>query len=208
MLNRSIGYHLCLDFLVTTVSISSLRKSQQIRIIGGAWKSRVLRFANLPDLRPTPDAVREQLFNWLGHDLGGLSCLDLYAGSGALGFEAASRGASYVAMVECNKTAIRFLRSSRESLAAEQVIELFQNRAKDYLRTTSTGFDLAFIDPPFGKNLLGESCRILDSSGILNPGAKVYIETAVSKIPLPIPESWNIMRESRCGMVKSTLVQT
>ena len=119
-----------------------------MRIIGGAWRSRLLSFPSRQDLRPTPDRVRETLFNWLGQDLTGKTCLDLFAGSGALGFEAASRGARRVVMVESDAATCRALAASRDSLAAASV-ELKRADALEFLRSDAGVYDVVFLDPPF-----------------------------------------------------------
>jgi len=128
---------------------------------------------DLPGLRPTPDRVRETLFNWLGQWLDGLSCLDLFAGSGALGFEAASRGARRAVLVESSPAAFAALQRGRASFAAENV-ELVHGDALDYLRSTADRFDVVFLDPPFGQNALPGVLERLPS--VLAPGARVYVE--------------------------------
>jgi len=196
----------------------TMRKSGQIRIIGGMWKSRLLRFSEVADLRPSPDAVRETLFNWLPHNLNGKSCLDLFAGSGSFGFEAASRGASKVVMVESNSTAVSKLRSNREILQAENVVEIIPLTVDKFLHKPKHSFDIVFLDPPFSSQVIESTCRNLadkdqvpenqGSNGFLCPDALVYIESLWNDYPLPIPPSWHIIRQKRCGMVKSTLIQT
>ena len=207
-----------------------MKKSGQIRIIGGQWKSRRVRCAEAVGLRPSPDAVRETLFNWLPHDLHHKSCLDLFAGSGAFGFEAASRGASKVVMVESHPEAVIMLRANREKLRAghvvaavetavesviepiiEPIIEIVAGSVERFIRQRppgNGGFDILFLDPPFGSGMLEATCRNLHTRGFLNPAALVYIESPKAECPLPIPASWHIIREKQCGMVHSTLIQT
>src|SRR5690349_15508049 len=127
------------------------RRPGILRIVGGKFRSRRLRVADRPGLRPTPDRVRETLFNWLGQNLAGLACLDLYAGSGALGFEAASRGAARVVLVERDRVAAAALEKSRAELGAAQV-EIFAGDADAYLRRSRERFDVVFLDPPFRQN--------------------------------------------------------
>ncbi|HET7597086.1 MAG TPA: 16S rRNA (guanine(966)-N(2))-methyltransferase RsmD, partial [Burkholderiales bacterium] len=122
--------------------------AHRVRIIGGAWRSRLIRVAPHEALRPTPDRVRETLFNWLGQDLTGCACLDLYAGSGALGFEAASRGARRVVMVERDALVHRALQASREMLQATSV-EIVRADALEFLRSDRGRYDIVFLDPPF-----------------------------------------------------------
>ena len=199
-----------------------MKKSGQVRIIGGQWKSRRVRCVEAVGLRPSPDAVRETLFNWLPHDLRHKSCLDLFAGSGAFGFEAASRGASKVVMVESHPEAVIMLRANREKLRAgdvetavesviEPIIEIVAGPVERFTRQRpprSGGFDILFLDPPFGSGMIEATCRNLHKRGFLNPAALVYIESTQAECPLPIPASWHIIREKQCGMVHSTLIQT
>ena len=144
--------------------------ANRVRIIGGAWRSRILRFPAREDLRPTPDRVRETLFNWLGQDLTGKTCLDLFAGSGALGFEAASRGAASVVMLERDAVAFRALQENARLLAAASV-DLRRADALEYLRADGRRYDVVFIDPPFRSELLAEVLPLLPSH--LAPGALV-----------------------------------
>src|SRR3954467_6592388 len=145
----------------------------RVRIIAGTWRSRVIRFPPAAQLRPTPDRVRETLFNWLGQRLDGQSCLDLFAGSGALGFEAASRGAARVVMVESDREVFEALRQYKELLGASRV-EPVLGDAFDYLRKTTDEFNLVFLDPPFRQNALGSVLELLRDR--LAPQARVYVE--------------------------------
>src|SRR5262245_23791839 len=147
----------------------------RVRIIGGQYRSRLLRVVPRPGLRPTPDRVRETLFNWLGQDLAGASCLDLFAGSGALGFEAASRGASRVVMIEADRAALRILEASRTALGAVQV-EIMGGSADAYLERAREHFDVVFLDPPFGQNAVPALLARLPR--ILCPRARVYAESS------------------------------
>src|SRR5690606_25716968 len=122
--------------------------SGRIRITGGQWRSRIITFPAHADLRPTPDRVRETLFNWLGQDLTGLNCLDLFAGSGALGFEAASRGAANVVMIESSSGVHRVLLENKVRLKADS-IELIKMDASVFLITHTRKFDVVFLDPPY-----------------------------------------------------------
>jgi 16S rRNA (guanine966-N2)-methyltransferase len=173
----------------------------RVRIVGGAWRSRLIRvLANL-DLRPTPDRVRETLFNWLGQDLSGLACLDLFAGSGVLGFEAASRGAARVVMVEHDREALASLRAVRAALAAAQV-EIVPGDAFQYLAHARQGFDVVFLDPPFRQNALPAALAALPPH--LNSGARVYVEAAQ---PLQAQPPWGELRRRRAGQVSYQLLQ-
>ena len=152
------------------------RRANRVRIIGGTWRSRTLTFPDVPGLRPTPDRVRETLFNWLGQYLIGKRCLDLYAGSGALGFEALSRGAAAVVMVERSPRIWRALRDNAALLGARGV-NLVRGDALEFLARThgAAEFDLIFLDPPFGKGIPeGMWPQLL---GRLSEGGQVYLES-------------------------------
>jgi 16S rRNA (guanine966-N2)-methyltransferase len=153
------------------------------------------------DLRPTPDRVRETLFNWLGQDLSGRACLDLFAGSGALGFEAASRGASRVVMVENDRAVLAILKQSAALIGASQV-ELVAADAFAFLRSATERFDVVFLDPPFRQNALPALLEALPPR--LAPGARVYVEAAA---PCEPGESWRELKRSRAGQVSYQLLE-
>lgn len=172
----------------------------ELRIIGGTWRSRKLRFPEAPGLRPTPDRVRETLFNWLRQDLEGLCCLDLYAGSGALGFEAASRGAARVVLVEQNLEACAALKKNCALLDARQV-EVVHAEVSRFLAGAATPFDVVFLDPPFHQGLVFPACRHLENKGWLAPRARIYVE-AESRLSFEgLPESWRVIRSKQAGEV-------
>ena len=173
----------------------------RVRIVGGAWRSRLISVPASPDLRPTPDRVRETLFNWLGGDLSGLACLDLFAGSGALGFEAASRGAGHVVMVERDPGALARLQANRAALMADQV-EIVAGDALAYLARAARRFDVVFLDPPFRQNALPAVLAALPSH--LNPEARVYVEAAQS---VELQPPWKELRCKRAGRVSYQLLQ-
>ena len=187
-----------------------LAKSNQVpagrvRIIGGNWKKSVLRFPAAEDLRPTPDRVRETLFNWLGQDLGGLECLDLFAGSGALGFEAASRGARRVVLVEREAHAVRALRANAERLAATN-LEVLSGDSLAYLSRATEQFDLVFLDPPFRQNVLPAVLGRL--SQVLKSGSRVYVEAPVPvEAPVESQGRWRELKRSRAGQVSFQLLE-
>jgi 16S rRNA (guanine966-N2)-methyltransferase len=173
----------------------------RIRIIGGQYRSRLLRVAARPGLRPTPDRVRETLFNWLGQDLSGAACLDLFAGSGALGFEAASRGASRVVMIESDRVALSALEASRTALGATQV-EIIGSGAEAYLKSARERFDVVFLDPPFRQNAVpGLLARL---PRVLSARARVYAESAE---PVPAQADWRELKRSRAGEVSYQLFE-
>ncbi len=172
-----------------------------MRIIGGAWKKSVLRFPAVEGLRPTPDRVRETLFNWLGQDLSGLRCLDLYAGSGALGFEAASRGASRVVLVERDAEAVRAMQANAARLAAG-TLEIRSGEALAWLSAAKERFDVVFLDPPFRQNGLPEA--LVRLPGVLVAGSRVYVEAPE---PLDAGRGWRELKRSRAGAVSYQLLE-
>jgi 16S rRNA (guanine966-N2)-methyltransferase len=180
-----------------------------LRIVGGKYRSRQLRVPARPGLRPTPDRVRETLFNWLGQDLAGLACLDLFAGSGALGFEAASRGAARVVLVEKDRVALAELERSRATLDAAQVeivsgdAHAFLKRDHERLGARPSGrFDVVFLDPPFRQNELPAILAKLAPR--LLPAARVYVE---SDVPVDASLPWTELRRSRAGQVSYQLLR-
>jgi 16S rRNA (guanine966-N2)-methyltransferase len=175
--------------------------SGRVRIVGGIWRSRLIDVPSRPGLRPTPDRVRETLFNWLGQDLAGLACLDLFAGSGVLGFEAASRGAARVVLVERDRAAIEALRANQAELDAAKV-QIVAADALAYLDSATERFDVVFLDPPFRQNALPAVLPALPPR--LAPGARVYLEAA---LPLPVSAPWHELRRKRAGQVSFQLLQ-
>ncbi|MBE9609131.1 16S rRNA (guanine(966)-N(2))-methyltransferase RsmD [Chitinilyticum piscinae] len=172
----------------------------QVRIIGGQWKRRTLKFPTQSGLRPTPDRVRETLFNWLGQDLTGASCLDLFAGSGALGLEAASRHAARVVMVEMGREAVAALREHKTLLKADHV-EIIAGDALRYVDSCREQFDLIFLDPPYAVNLLPE---LLGKIGaLLKVDGLIYAECP----QWPDLCGWEIIREGRAGQVQHALLR-
>jgi 16S rRNA (guanine(966)-N(2))-methyltransferase RsmD len=179
-------------------------KSNQVRIIGGEWRSRRISFPDHEGLRPSGDRVRETLFNWLGQDLGGQRCLDLFAGSGVLGFEALSRGAACVLMVEKSRRVCESLRRNAELLGAKNLRVLCAD-ALEFATAAAVDeaarFDLVFLDPPFGSNLLAQALPRV--AALLRPRARVYAESATAFAQL---SGWRILRQGRAGQVHYTLV--
>jgi 16S rRNA (guanine966-N2)-methyltransferase len=175
-------------------------RAGKIRIIGGEHRGRRIAVPARPGLRPTPDRVRETLFNWLGQRLDGLACLDLFAGSGALGFEAASRGASRGVMVEQDRSVFLSLKETKALLGAAQV-ELVQDDAFGYLRRATGQFDVVFLDPPFGQNALPGALERL--AGRLAPAARVYVE---SERPVE-DEAWRELKRARAWHVSYQLLE-
>lgn len=183
----------------------SARNSGRLRIIGGRHRGRKLPVPSQPGLRPTSDRVRETLFNWLAPVIAGSRCLDLFGGSGALGFEAASRGASEVVMVERSEPVARILEQNARILDAAQV-RVHRTDALRWLSQAGQPFDLVFLDPPFDKALLGPSCDLLSRNGWLGSRSLVYLEMGANQeFPL-LPAGWELLRDKHAGRVRYALV--
>ncbi|HVY80228.1 MAG TPA: 16S rRNA (guanine(966)-N(2))-methyltransferase RsmD [Steroidobacteraceae bacterium] len=175
-------------------------QARVIRIIGGTWRGRRFRFADVPDIRPTPDRVRETLFNWLGSRVIGARCLDLFAGSGALGLEALSRGAAAAVLVEQNAVAVRSLKELVATLGARGA-RVERDDALRFLGRAPTPFDIVFLDPPFAAGLLAQVAERLERNGWLAPDALIYVESSARE-PLPaLPASWQPLKAKRAGEV-------
>ena len=171
-----------------------------LRIIGGTWRGRKLRFPARAAIRPTPDRVRETLFNWLGSGVPGACCLDLFAGSGALGLEALSRGAAHVTFVEADATAARELRARLSEWQAADA-PVAHADALRYLRGVARPFDIVFLDPPFASALLPRAAALLEERHWLKEGARIYVECAAREGLPPLPGSWQPLRAKRAGEV-------
>ncbi len=172
-----------------------------MRIVGGNWRGRRLTLAPGAELRPTPDRVRETLFNWLQPLIAGSRCLDLFAGSGALGFEAVSRGAERAVLVDRDTEVVRQLQRERDRLQSA-AIEIVQAHALDYLGGMAITFDVVFLDPPFAqRGLLADCIERLESRGWLAEGARVYLESRVGETPPALPDAWSLLRKQRAGGV-------
>lgn len=182
----------------------SSRGRNQVRIIAGTWRGRRLRFADGPGLRPTADSNRETLFNWLQPLLPGSHCLDLFAGSGALGLEAASRGAASVLLVERNRKAAAQLRDNVGLLEAGDRVRVHNGDAVALLRGAGHPVDVVFLDPPFAGDLLEPACRALTAGTWLRPGTRVYVEHA-RQHPPPVPGDWHELRSRTAGDVTMRL---
>jgi 16S rRNA (guanine966-N2)-methyltransferase len=174
----------------------------RVRIIGGEWRSRLVTFPDAQGLRPTPDRVRETLFNWLGQRLTGLAVLDLFAGSGVLGFEALSRGAVRVVMVERDRRACDQLRATAKELAAEG-LEIVGAEAIAWLGAGREKFDVAFVDPPYASEFADAALEKLAAR--LNPGARVYVESDRGLVQRGPP--WKLMREGWAGAARFALYE-
>ncbi len=173
----------------------------RLRIVGGVWRSRLIRVPSCLGLRPTPDRVRETLFNWLGQDLSGCVCLDLFAGSGALGFEAASRGADHVTLVERDPLAFAAIEATRRSLGAAS-LELVRADALRFLAVAELKYDTVFLDPPFGQGWLARVTEPLRRA--TRPDARIYVE---AERELECLGPWRVVRHARAGQVHYHLFQ-
>ena len=204
--------------------------SGKLRIISGNWRGRRLSVPDLPGLRPSGDRAREVLFNWLQGELRGARCLDLFAGTGALGLEAASRGAGSVVLVEQDRGLCRQLTELGREWPGGDVLTVVQADARRWFERAEGPFDIAFVDPPFGAGFYAAALDALARPGLLAPGALVYIESAArSPAPFqppqnpstppasspcqgeeiaPSPGNWSILREKRLGDVRLQLLQT
>ncbi len=178
---------------------------QWVRIIGGEWRGRRLSFPPVTALRPTPDRVRETLFNWLQGTIAGARCLDLFAGSGALGFEALSRGARETVFIETDRLITVALRESAAELKCSSA-RIIEADASTWLRGSPEAFDVIFLDPPYARDGLDELCTLLDSGGWLSEDGYVYLETAAQSVLPALPAGWEIVRQTRAGAVRGTLI--
>jgi len=175
-------------------------RARQLRIIAGAWRGRRLRFPASDAIRPTPDRVRETLFNWLAGRIAGARCLDLFAGSGALGLEALSRGAAQVCFVEQDGVAARALDAVLVEWGARGA-QVVRTEALQFLRGAPQTFDIVFLDPPFGSELLATAARLLESHAWLASEAMIYVECSARETLPSLPPPWTVVRAKAAGEV-------
>jgi 16S rRNA (guanine966-N2)-methyltransferase len=185
--------------LKTETNTSGARNS--VRIIGGGWRGRRVSFPDLPGLRPTPDRVRETLFNWLQQAVAGARCLDLFAGSGALGLEALSRGAKELVFVEQAVAASRALQEQLVRLGGERRSQVVEMGAARYLRNSAQPFDIVFLDPPFGRDALAEYVPLLDAGNWVTVGGLVYLENEKKSGAPVLPTHWELLKSKSAGEV-------
>ncbi len=179
----------------------------RLRIVAGKWRSRLLDIAAVPGLRPTSARIRETLFNWLSPRIHGARCLDLFAGTGALGFEALSRGAAAVVFVENSARAARTLRANIAALDARDAT-VQQADALNWLASGEHApFDIVFLDPPFAADILGELCRLLERHHLLADGALIYLEEDRSRPVAGLPDGWQLLKNKTAGNVRYMLAQ-
>ncbi len=178
----------------------------RLRIVAGNWRNRLLDIADSPGLRPTSERIRETLFNWLARHIEGARCLDLFAGTGALGLEALSRGAAGTVFVEKSEVAARVLKSNIEMLGAKGAT-VCEADAFEYLRQAPVrSFDIVFLDPPFAAEMLEDLCRLIDERQVLAEGARVYLENDVATDEAVLPAGWELLKSKVAGQVRYTLV--
>ncbi len=188
-------------------SVRKRGKSPQgrLRIVAGKWRSRLLPIADVPGLRPTPSRVRETVFNWLTPGLPGAQCLDLFAGSGALGFEALSRGAAGVEFVEKDPRVVSMLEQAKLDLDAADAC-IVRADAYRYLREPAPrSYDIVFLDPPYGDDSISELCRLLAAGGWVATGGSVYFEQDRAQAPAALPDGWELSKEKNAGQVRYCL---
>lgn len=180
-----------------------------LRIIGGQWRGRKLTFPDADGLRPTGDRLRETLFNWLAPVIVEARCLDLFAGSGALGLEAVSRGAASALLVEQSAAACKCLQQHRRVLGAEQQLQIVRGDALQWLQQApAQAFDILFLDPPFNSSLLPAAIERVDASGCLSPGARIYVESPRhSDSACGYPATWQLLRSIETGQVLCQLFE-
>ncbi|ONG39567.1 16S rRNA (guanine(966)-N(2))-methyltransferase RsmD [Alkanindiges hydrocarboniclasticus] len=182
----------------------------QVRIIGGEWKRRLIRFEAVNGLRPTPDRVRETLFNWLMWDVSGKQVLDTCAGSGALGIEALSRGARHCVFIEADRKQAELIKANLVQLQCTTAKVIFAKAEQALVQlpepVRSAGFDLVFLDPPYSLNLWTPLATLIDP--LLNPAARIYIEADRPLQQLELPAHWQLLKETRAGQVHAGLYQT
>jgi 16S rRNA (guanine966-N2)-methyltransferase len=187
------------------MAVRGRAKEGRIRIIGGQWRGRKLPFTATTGLRPTPDRVRETLFNWLAADIGAARCLDLFAGSGALGLEALSRGAGHCTFVDAAASSTDNISAQLHKLECQQGTVVRMDALRWLQQAAPDSLDIVFMDPPFGHNLLTPGCSVLEQRGLLRPGARIYLEAASGEEPAVVPDSWTLRSDKQAGEVRYRL---
>lgn len=176
-------------------------KQRQVRIIGGRWRGRKLAFTPADGLRPTGDRIRETLFNWLAPVIEGARCADLFAGSGALGLEALSRGAAHCDFVDTSGAALAQITEHLRTLGAAHLGTCHRISAQLFLQQVVLPYDIVFIDPPFKLHMVESVCTSLADSHLLTSSALMYVETAATEASPTFPSVWNLRREKIAGGV-------
>lgn len=179
--------------------------NNRLRIIGGQWRGRKLPFSDADGLRPTPDRVRETLFNWLAAYTTGARCLDMFAGTGALGIEAASRGAESVVLFDSNRQSVAQIRENIKLLQAGNIMVENRDALQGETAPSQAPFDIVFLDPPYHRDLLASAVSFLCDTGYLADDAWVYMECARDESIPPLPGNWHPHRSGRAGQVAYSL---
>lgn len=176
-----------------------------MRIIAGQWRGRLLQVASVEGLRPTPNRVRETLFNWLLNTIENSVCLDAFAGSGALGFEALSRSARRVDFIDNSPTAIKTLNENAKRLNCQGANIIHSNTLIQLEKKATQPYDIIFLDPPFHKNLITPCYNLLNKNNYLKETSLVYIETAIDESAQKLPSNWQVKKQKKHGSVLSSL---
>jgi 16S rRNA (guanine966-N2)-methyltransferase len=187
----------------------SNKSDLKVKIIAGLWKGRNISFPDKKDLRPTKGLVRETLFNWLKNDIQNSYCLDLFSGSGALGFEAASRGAKKVYMIDSDLDVVHYLNLQKNKLNANNIL-IFNSDARQFLKDFNEKIDLIFLDPPFSKNIINELVNDISKLNSINDRCKIYIEIPSKgnfESSIIKPRNWELLKCKKSGGVAYLLFQ-
>jgi 16S rRNA (guanine966-N2)-methyltransferase len=187
----------------------SNKSDLKVKIIAGLWKGRNISFPDKKDLRPTKGLVRETLFNWLKNDIQNSYCLDLFSGSGALGFEAASRGAKKVYMIDSDLDVAHYLNLQKNKLNANNIL-IFNSDARQFLKDFNEKIDLIFLDPPFSKNIINELVNDISKLNSINDRCKIYIEIPSKgnfESSIIKPRNWELLKCKKSGGVAYLLFQ-
>jgi len=179
----------------------------RLRIVAGIWRSRLLEIADVPGLRPTAERIRETVFNWLTPHLAGARCLDLFAGTGALGIEALSRGAAEALFIETSPLAVSTLQKNIATLEATKATVRQVDAVKFLQHPGVDQFDIVFLDPPFAADLHGDLCKLLDESSVLATDALVYVEEDRAKPEVVLPRNWKTLKTKSAGNVRYSLIK-
>ena len=178
----------------------------RLRIVAGNWRSRLLEIADVPGLRPTSARIRETIFNWLSPRIAGARCLDMFAGTGALGLEALSRGAADCVFVEKSAKAAKTLRANITTLQAEKAVVHETSAVRFLQQAGDARFEIVFLDPPFAADILPDLCRRLEESSLLADNARIYIEEDRNQPELELPEPWQVLKTRNSGNVRYSLL--
>ena len=184
-----------------------MSQSNEVRIIGGKWRSRRIKFSGNPHLRPTPNRVRETLFNWLDPMITNAVCLDMFAGSGALSFEALSRGAKSVVMMDKSKQVISDLKKNADILKADNIVFIHKEFSPKLHHFFKQQFDIVFLDPPFHKDLVKACSQWLEQYNCFTKDAFIYTENESSLKVVNVPANWELYRQKTAGQVCYSLWQ-